>query len=194
MQKKAALELSANVIVVIITSVIIVTLGLYILFSLLGKAESQVNQVLEQTRTALEEAANTDQEFVIISSNQDGKPGKTYYFGVGIINRVAHNTKFSIYVNLSKVVDKNNNDITLNANVNDIEEKIINKEKNFGELSKEQAKDTYIGITIPKGSPSGTYVFNVYLCTNSTTPIYSNEGLCKNFEKKRAVKSILLTI
>lgn len=189
MDKKAALELSVNFIVILIVSILILSLGLFITFSLVSRANSQADQILEKTHLELQQAANTDKEIVVVDSSQQGSAGKNSFFGIGIINRIEHNTKFRVITNFSRAFDRNEQEIN-NSYSSTIQ--ITNREIDIGELSKDQGKESFVGINIPKGSPSGTYAFNVYVCINeSSNP---SEDLCPRGWKKRAVRNILLTI
>ncbi len=189
MKKKASLELSANIIVVLIISIVILSLGLFITFNLVFSAQSEADKVLEKTHLELQQAASTDKEIIIIDSFQNGKAGKNSFFGIGVINRVEHSSQFKIITGFSTAFDRQETEI---QGIDSSAIQITNKNIDLGELAKDQGKETFIGINIPKGSPSGTYAFNVYVCINES--FAPKDGLCPFGWKKRAVRNLFLSI
>jgi hypothetical protein len=166
--KKGAIGLSVNVLVIIIISMVILFMGVSLLYNFIDQSE--------QSKKELD--ARTQQELERILIDQ-GKPtalplrtatierGEHHVFGLGILNfdtEATGGNTFKIRSELSKVVDEGDKDITdqLNQDVMSWIYHINEVELNEGQYNIES-----IFVSVPKNAQVGTYIFNVKVTSQS---------------------------
>ncbi|GIU69622.1 MAG: hypothetical protein KatS3mg002_0858 [Candidatus Woesearchaeota archaeon] len=89
MRKKAAIELSANVILIVIISSVIVVSGLMLFFNLKGQAEKYTESIEQQTQEQLRALMLSDNSRVAIYPNELIIPrGKSKMTTVGVTNNL----------------------------------------------------------------------------------------------------------
>ena len=157
MRKKAAIELSANFLVVIILSIVIVGFSVYILTTMVSKAKELGSMTQEDLDQRIESLQCSGIVCTAINYKQIER-GKFDTFGVKVFNTgMTPGELFTIKVSQASPASPQLNwqpkDYQFNIQQND--------EARIG-----------IGIEVPKNTTSGTYIFNVNITKAGQTAIY----------------------
>lgn len=111
--KKGALELSINTLVIIIISLVILGAGISLMYQFISGAESIKASLDAKTEAELERLLVNQGERVALPLHvAEIERGDSHVFGIGILNVLGENEEFVIKVNLKKVIDENEKDIT----------------------------------------------------------------------------------
>ena len=105
MNKKAALELSANFLVILIIAISVFGMGIRMTYQLMTKAEEIRSDVDESTQREIEEALTTGEIVSIPINHKKTKTGKSVVFGLGIFNSESTQS-FIVDMNLEKAFNK----------------------------------------------------------------------------------------
>jgi hypothetical protein len=162
MNKKAAIGLSMNVLVVIIISLVILGGGITLLYKFIGGAEDLHTQLKEQTDQELERLLVDKGKKVALPMNfKSLYRGDNHVFGVGILNidQQAYGNQFRIEVELSSFYNELNEDNTDSVNVN-LEQWLLYNKKPLS-ISENDHDKEYVYINVPKEALRGKYIFNV---------------------------------
>lgn len=141
MNNKGAVTLSVNFLVVIILAIVILSLSVYFLTSIIGKAKS-IGEMAQSDLDKQIENIQCEGVVCVPVNYKQIKAGEFDIFGVKIYNAGPPQT-FSLIVNATgtNLPHKPDDvDVTLKQN----------QEKRIG-----------IGFEVPKGTPKGIYIFNV---------------------------------
>ena len=160
--KKAAIGLSINTIVVIIISLVILGGGIAFLNKLIGGAEDIKLKMDLKTDQQLEYLlVDQGKQVALPLHRATVERGDNHVFGIGILNIDPEVNSFSIEVSLSKLLDSGGKETALSNSEKFaiIEESVLfNTEPLIIEES-EHHKEAIL-VTIPTNKPSGTYIFN----------------------------------
>jgi hypothetical protein len=175
---KRAMELSANFLVVMILSIVIFSSGIYIATKIFDAAGNKQLNIDLETQRQIERLMFDGSRVAIPFNTKKAKNGDLPLFGIGILNVLGEQSDFTIKVEFSKAIDKNNQEITdLDPHPNDW---VISASKEnviddlpltidpFLILNNAQ-KITTIGIELNK-VPPGTYIYNVDVNCQSPSP------------------------
>ena len=184
MSKKAALELTTTVLVTMIVSIIMITLGLLLVFGIIGSGEDEIDKTLRMTQDELEKTLATDKKFFIYNSHQEGDPGKNNIFGIGIINR-GNTDDFQLRFKHT-FYDKDDQEQTSNL--------IVAPSKAVGILEKNNGKTLLLEVDIPETSPKGKYFVTVYACSKETGEGPNNADCQQPHDYKYAVGQAVITV
>jgi len=162
MNKKAAIGLSINTLVVIIISLVILAGGISLLYKFIGGADDLKSQLDEQTKAELERLlVNQGKQVALPLHVADVYSGEQHVFGLGILNIGGEDigNQFSIMVGLSKATDGQNNEITLS--VKDDAEQWYLFEKETMIIEEGEHRKESIHVSVPNDALKGQYIFNV---------------------------------
>ena len=163
MDKKGAIELSANFLVILIIAISVFGMGLRMTYKLITKAEEIREDVDESTQREIEEALTTGEIVSIPLNRKKTGTGKSVIFGLGIFNSES-TQEFTINMNFEKAFSNDKEEITYI--VENSEDEWI--QTTFGpyEINKNENRVVGLPVRVPKKSggektPSGTYIFKV---------------------------------
>jgi hypothetical protein len=167
MNRKAAIGLSINTLVVVIISLVVLGGGITLLYKFIGGAEEIKGELDQKTKTELERLL-VDQ----------GKPvalplhvayvnrGEQHVFGIGILNIGGVGDDFNIEVELSKVLDETETEISVSTG-----SWLLYNTKSIKILEGEHVSESIL-VNVPKTAPNGQYIFSVRI--NSESKQYGN--------------------
>jgi hypothetical protein len=156
---RKAVELSVNFIVTIIIAIVVFAAGLY----LLGKTRSQVSGLIDDNDAAvqkmIEDIECSGGQYACIGTREKSiVAGKAEYFTVKLFNNRDSETLFNITITPLSAFAAGTKE-SISASV--IAEKVaVSAEKNYT-IGSKQEKSTVMGAMIKRGSPSGTYQFQI---------------------------------
>ncbi len=167
----AALELSANVVVIMIVGIVIVGLGLSLFFGWIGSVEDFKDQIDSQTQQQIEALLSQGQKVAVPFALQHAAPGKTASFGLGVRNNwEADGTQdFILKVSTDSYADRNKQE----QPYENWQQWTIQYSQEAFTLSKGNTASKLILITLPKDASTGTYIFNAQVCTTAATGMTS---------------------
>ncbi len=166
--KKAAIELSMNFLVVIIISIVIVGLGMILFFNLKGNAEDYKDTIDQQTQEQLKALMLNNNYKVAVYPNQlTIDNGKGEMVGLGIKNEFNEKREFTIElisVKYYETSDSTADDIDT-WNVNEQTNEIQFYQPSF--IKPKEQKTTGILIKMPSNAVSGEYVVTLKILEGS---------------------------
>ena len=164
MNKKAAVSLPINLMVVIIISLVILGLGVTLLYKFMGEAEKIKADLDDKTAQELERLLVDQGQMVALPLHVAYlNPGEDHVFGIGILNINPVND-FTIEVSLSAAADLQGNPIledqaqTAPWLLYPINPLTIKENKHVKEG---------IMVSVPKTAVKGQYIFNVIILDSS---------------------------
>ena len=167
---KRGIALSINFLVVIIISLVVFGSGIAFLYKLMGSAEEFKGSLDSKTADQLNRLlVDQGQKVALPRQSVHTEPGKITSFGIGILNiqELKYGTKFTIKIEPSVAVDKNNKPLTLPGK----EWLLFNAGPYV--IKENEHKSVPIGISIPKTTKKGTYIFNAKIL-DGNGKIYDN--------------------
>jgi len=164
---KRGIELSVNMLVAIIISLVILGLGVSFLFKLMDKAEYIYEDLDERTNQELDRLISMGQKVSLPYNKVNLYGGEVHIFGLGIKN-IAYEDKFKISVDPSKFIDKENNEIVIDST------KWFKYIPGPYNLKENEHEKVLLGVSIPKETPKGRYTFDVKINRDSG-PLYGNK-------------------
>lgn len=162
MNKKGAIELSVNFLVILIIALAVFGMGIRMTFQLMTKAEEIRADVDESTQREIEEALTTGEIVSIPINHKKTKVGKSVVFGLGIFNSESTQS-FTIDMNFDGAFSNDKEDISALVEEGDW------IKTSFGpfELSKNENRVIGLPVRAPRKmmggekTPHGTYIFKV---------------------------------
>ncbi len=146
MNRKAAIELSMNFLVVIIISLVILAGGISLLYKLIGVGKDSIFLIDDQTRVQLEQLLDDGSVVSLLPVAKTLKRGNDFVFGLGVLNiKEGDKLTFTTTVEQKEGVGKL---------------PVLYDSASFA-LEKNQKHTQGILISVPKDAPSGTYIFDV---------------------------------
>ena len=158
--KKGALELSVNILVVVIISIVVLAGGISLLYKLIIGATDLGDTLDKQTQEEIERLLVDQGKQVVLPFNSATiERDDNHVFGLGVLN-IAESQEFQVVVSLAKAVDLNNNEIT-----SDIDRDAVESWPLYDANPKtiaESEHDTWeILIAVPVEARTGQYLFDV---------------------------------
>jgi len=162
MEKRGAIGLSINVLVVVIISLVILGFGIYLLYQFIGGAEDIKQNLDQRTKLELERLLVNLGEGVALPLHQATvSRGETHVFGIGVLNIGGVGDKFHLEITPpEKYVDEQgeiqnvnqvaNQDLMTWLLYNDVEDMLIKEgEHQTGSIL----------VIVPDDAPTGEYIF-----------------------------------
>lgn len=154
---KGAIDLSMNVLVTIIISLVILGSGITLLYNFIGGAEDIKRELDERTAQELERLLVDQGERVAVPLHAATVlRGENHVFGIGILNIKDETTNFQINVELSDAFTKQ--DEIIDVITIDLTRWIFYDDSIFSLEANEHRKEAIL-VTVPKDAESGRYVF-----------------------------------
>jgi hypothetical protein len=162
MQKKGAIGLSMNVLVVIIISLVVLGMGVTMLYSFIGGADDIKTKLDAKTAQELERLLVNQGKMVALPLHvADVERGELHIFGIGIMNVGDVGEEFYITVELSKAYDEEGGEISM-AGISEWFE--FNNEaihiQEGGHIKE------LIAVSVPQDATKGQYVFSARVSAN----------------------------
>ena len=158
MMKKGALDLSINIIVIVIISMVILTSGITLLYKFIGQAEEIKADLDQRTEDELERLlVDQGKQVALPFYSANLFPGDSKVFGLGILSLSLNN--FKLDIQLSKAVDDEGVDITERERIRAESWLLYPTE----EMRFEENEHKKIGILVKVSDEAvkGEYIFNV---------------------------------
>ena len=112
MQKRGAIGLSINTLVIVIISMVILGGGITMMYKFISGAEDTKNQLDAKTDAELERLLVDQGKPVALPLHvATVEAGETHVFGLGILNIKQTTDDFNIEVTIAKIVDKEQNNL-----------------------------------------------------------------------------------
>ena len=165
MGRRASLELSAQMIVILIISIAILGMGLILVRKIYTSAEKQVGDIDQRTKDILFDQLDRGERVVNPFNRQEVVRKKLGRFGIALRNKLNNPDKnggnyFTLVVTPSLVPEE--------ASIDDVEGWIIagseapyNKKIEY--VLNNERQLLVIAIAVPKDAPAGTYAFNLII-------------------------------
>ena len=156
MNRRGAIALSINMIVMIIISLSILAGGIVLLNNLIGGAEDIKNDLDQSTRQRLndlltEQGKQVALPFHTVNLNR----GESHIFGIGVLNTGEVGDVFKLVVEFDKLIDPQGNLVVLDIDPRDWAR--YDKDELIIFAGENQQKT--ILIKVPRNAPSGQYFF-----------------------------------
>ena len=160
MQKRAALGLPMDVLVVIILSLVILMGGIALLYKFISGADQIKTDLDQRTEQELLHLLVQEGQQVALPFNHAIIPrGKTHVFGIGILNVDNEAQEFEITVQLAKVTDEANEDFTSSVDKAEVLKWLLYEKDRFS-LPENDHREEVILVNVPSSAITGTYVFH----------------------------------
>lgn len=183
MNRTASLELSLNVLVTIMVSMVLMGMAFFIFFSLFDQGEQKIEETIARTQNELQRSIANGEKFFVLDSNQEARAGKNALVAVGVVNTLAPQAFFRVSLSCKGRVAPNGQQMPCG---------IADPDPVIFELGKGQGKTKIFQVAMP--NQAGQYVFAASACTNIALG-NSDEGDCNPPQSNRyAVKSVIITV
>lgn len=174
MNKRGAIGLPINVLVIIIISLVIFAGGITLLYKLMGEAESVKASLDAQTEAELRRLLEVESQRVALPLHTAYLyPGDFHSFGLGILNIDEFGHEFDINIELSKAYDETE-DFTEEAKTKMEEEGWLLFFPKTDLIENNEYQLIPLGVKVPKGSRKGTYIFDVNVFFKDHEEPYGN--------------------
>jgi len=201
MNKKAAIEFSANVIVIIIISSVILALGLMLFFNMKGQAEKYTDTIEQQTQEQLQALMLNDNSRVAIYPNDlTIQAGKSQMTTVAVTNIVGNRQTFQTptvdhwevtyfatpesnpqTVTHANIPNPPNNPLQANfRNTFIVSETSGNSLLNYGYINPGEQEFKNVLVKIPKNWQKGQYVVNINVSNQTDPQSDGGNAPCRN--------------
>ena len=155
---KKAFELSINFIVILIISIVIFGFGIKLAYDIMHQADELKGITVNEIEAHLENIMCDSSERICIgTSTKEIRPNKPGFFTVGILNSHDNTEDFYVDVEKGNAYDKYDNEIP-----NPLSWLLNNKIT----INPNEQEKVGIAVKVPGGTKKGTYVLNVYVCSD----------------------------
>ncbi len=164
--KKGAIELSLNFLVIIIISIVLLGFGITFAAKLFKGAVEKKAEVDKATQERIEELLSSSGDLVIVPiTKKEISPGDSDVFGLGIKNIGTSSPNFDVNVDAGSAVDRNGDEI---LNWYNADWKLV-KQENPITINPNEREVVPILVGVPKTAADGTYSFTIKV-TNAGQP------------------------
>tara|TARA_Y100000310_G_C20688999_1_gene820977 strand:- start:2186 stop:2896 length:711 start_codon:yes stop_codon:yes gene_type:complete len=179
LSNKKGFELSTNIIVILIISIVVFVGGIGFTTKFFGVAEERKASVDAETQAAIEQLLDTGAKVAIPLFRKQVKRGSGVTFGIGIRNVNAQSDQFHVIMSFDEAANSVGNRIeNLNNVVTDyINEQWIATDVSIETIAPQERKvvpifiraqgtlcDSSFAECEDSSTPKGTYIFNVCVC------------------------------
>ncbi|MBS3127040.1 hypothetical protein J4228_02650 [Candidatus Woesearchaeota archaeon] len=158
-RKSAAIELSVNMLVMIIISLVVLGLGIAFLYQLLGEATIGQQDLDQRLQEELERLLiDEGQRVAMPLFTADVQRGERHIFGLGILNIGGAGKSFVVKIELDSVFDAQKKEITL-ENKDTLADMWLLYPQDIISLQEGGHKIESILVNVPKTAVPGQYIF-----------------------------------
>jgi len=178
MRKQAAIELSANFMVVLIIGIVVFSMGIGLAYSMLSKAEEVSDKIDEQTQNDIWNLLDTGNPVVAPINTATVLRGKTAVFGIGVRN-------IEFQSNFRLIITKVNFE---GCDANSL--KVVTSLK--PRLIKENGETIFTaGVGVPKNAKACDYILNAEIKRCSESAVSPD---CEPDETYSLVQKLYVTV
>jgi hypothetical protein len=164
MNKRAAIELSANFLVIIIISIVILAAGITLFFKLKGNAQAYVDKLDSQTEDRIKSMMlSSDQRVIVYPGSISLSPNDAKLVGLGIMNINTDDRKFTVDITVKHYATADATSDSPSGTFYDIAP---------GDISIPANTQVVKGILLrmPKDASKGEYVYTITVTDITTLP------------------------
>ncbi len=174
MNKKGAIGIAINVIIIVIISIVILTSGILLMQKFIGGADdikAQLDLKTEQELTRLLQGQG--KKVALPLHTVTLQAGNNHVFGLGIsnIDPSSYGNDFTVDISLSKAVDRDDNVLDISAG---IPLSWLLYDLGPFSLQENQYESVPILVNPPNDAKKGTYIYNVKVYSETTGNQYDN--------------------
>ena len=167
MQKKGAIGLSMNVLVVIIISLVVLGMGVAMLYSFIEGASDIKTKLDAKTNAELERLLVNQGKMVALPLHvADIERGEMHLFGIGIMNVGDFGEEFYIKIELSRAYNEDDEEITELVKTG-ISDWFLFNDETIHIQEGDHVKES-IGVIVPKDALKGQYIFAARVFTDKS--------------------------
>ncbi|MBU1622891.1 MAG: hypothetical protein KJ597_04940 [Nanoarchaeota archaeon] len=164
MNKKAAIGLSMNVLVIFILSIVILAGGITLLYKFIGGAEEQQEILDQRTQQELERLLIDQGKRVALPfQTATLSRGDSHLFGIGILN-IAESADFQVTIELAKAIDDTETEMEADPDI--VNQWMLFNDESF-QIEQNQHVKELISVKVPTTAPNGQYIFNVRVMSDN---------------------------
>ena len=165
LQKKAAIGLSINTLVVVLISIVILTSGVAFLYQLIENAKSFEATLDERTDNELERLLVDQGKRVALPFKESTiLKGENHVFGLGISNILTDIDRFYIETDATTITDESGNDIKSEYELQAETWPVYIKD---WKIKEGEHKKISIMVVVPPEAVKGKYIFSVRIYTSA---------------------------
>ena len=173
MMKKGTLDLSINILVIVIISMVILSSGIILLYKFIGQAEEIKIDLDQRTEDELERLlVDQGKQVALPFYSANLFPGDSKVFGLGILS--LNNYEFRLDIQLSKAVDEEGNDITLIEKINAEKWLLYPYKDEILKMDENEHQKVSILVKASKEAVKGEYIFDVKILQQPENTLYGN--------------------
>jgi hypothetical protein len=173
MNKRAAIGLSVETLVVVIISLVILAGGITLMYQFIHGAEDIKTQLDQKTQEELERLLVGQGKKVALPLHvATVARGESHIFGLGILNTRDTTENFRVNIKLSKAVDESKNDITTQVDAQAIAGWALYNTAAIAIESNANDKEAIL-IQVPTDAVKGEYIFVAEVVDNQNN-LYGN--------------------
>lgn len=180
MRRKKGIELSINVLIVVILSIAILVMGIVFFNKFLTGAEKIRKGYDQRTAEELENLLVQGEKVAIPFPKQDARKGDTVIFGLGIYNSMKDEPSYEFRVNVqcsTAFKEKTEHSEYCTSYFSGGDNIVYNQ--NDLTIKNNERHKMPIAITFPKNVEEGTYIFNVCVCYGAAAGTCQGSDTCK---------------
>ncbi|MBD3203865.1 hypothetical protein GF327_06200 [Candidatus Woesearchaeota archaeon] len=174
---KKGIELSVNFLVLLIISIVIFSFGIIFATRILNVGKKAAEGLPEIEEIALKNCMRSGNYVCISKDKADLKPGDTKLFEIGLTNDLENTAEFKYKLDLAKAIDEQGNDFSTQIKTPPsttwrefIQDNWLGSlESEVYTLKRDADKRVRFLFEIQRGSPPGTYIWNLKICTDDTS-------------------------
>ena len=192
MKRKAAFELSASFLVILVIAIVVFGFSVYIVKKFFTHAETIKMTYDERTEKEIERLLDDGSRIAIPFDRKTINNGEFKTFGIGILNTVSPNfqDEFSINLKFNKAYTRNNVEICHSPSDTSIcgnPDEWLKTTSGDGvdgsgvtitkTIKNNEQEKFLLGVDV-KGAPSGTYIFDLMVCVQDRDGITEDPIKC----------------
>lgn len=157
--KRGAIGLSIETLVIIIISLVILSAGITLIYQFISGAEEIKGQLDQKTQDELERLLVSQGKKVALPLHvATVRRGDSHVFGIGILNTFGTSETFFILTSLNKVADEFEHDITSQINVQTVQGWVLYNTEGLSIESNGNRKESLL-VQVSKDAVKGQYIF-----------------------------------
>lgn len=179
LSSRKGIQLSINMLVVIILGVVLLGMGIMLVTSMVDKGQSYSDEVDQQLMDQLRKSQFSDGRLVaVLSPQKEVSSGDTAYFVLGFRNNEDQPRNFRVVVDFNKDSSPVSSEPEWASSMEPsaADAAIYHDQK----VSLEPNSDSFARIAIapPKDLTSGQYFYDVYVCYDGSVSSYPEDSQC----------------
>ncbi len=174
---KKAMQLSINMLVVIIIGIVLFAAGMFLVKKLTSQGDDVMRQVDARLQKQLQQTCFLDgRPICVLDPKAKLAGGDRKLFAFGFMNNLGEEAKFKVIVKSASHPTSINDGKANQMILHTLQIGTVDLEANAEEF-------LYIGFNPPKGAPSGQYLYDIYVCTDEGSGIMPSESQCTSGTK-----------